>query len=459
MIKYRSLLAVVLITVLWSACKEVQGPTGPPGSESLTDPAVQPKVFYTYPPANTQGPYDAFFYNNSQIQVRFNKIMDRVSVGRAVNLSSPHTTVRIDTGNIYSVGGDEFGIYVYDPLSSYYSYRWKVGETYSFTIASSAKDINGNSLLPAYAMTFAPEPYFRIRSVYPSDGATNVSLSSSIDLYFNGPVDTSIFSKITISPSVPGQWEYNDSTQIYYSYYLSPLKANTTYTIAVSANARDKYGNQLPQRFTSSFTTAPFQVTSTYPSNGSINVPLFNSIEVDFNSPIDTGTVRSAFKLTPTTSGYFSMYDGSSYFTFYPTNELLADTTYSVTVDTSLRSKSGDKLLAPYTFSFATVPFQVTGTYPSNGATYVDRYIRIEVDFSDRIDTGSVRGAFSMKDAMGSIVVGGFSSYSGINIFYFYPNSILAANMIYTATISIAMRSQGGQAIKAPYTFSFTTGN
>ena len=226
--------------------------------------------------------------------------------------------------------------------------------------------------------------------------------------------------------------------------------------MTVNTTAHDKYGNYLSQQYMSSFTTSPFRVSGTYPQNGRTDVSLSTSISVAFTSRIDTGSVRSAFQITPATSGSFYLYDGNTSFEFYPSGGLLADTMYTVTIDTSVRSKDGTKLSSPYVFSFRTVPFTVTYTFPYNGQTGISRYpYSIEVGFSAPIDTGSVRSAFSIPG-----VSGYFSFYDGGNYFYYYPtNTPLLANTIYTATISTAMRSKGGARLKAPYTFSFTTGN
>ena len=341
-----------------------------------------------------------------------------------------------------------------------YGLRWKIGEVDTLKIAPSAKDINGNSF-PSYAMTFEPEPYFRVRNVYPPNGATNVYATTNINLVFNSPVDTSIRSKIQISPSVSGSWYiyYYDSMGVSYS-YSTGLSNNKTYTMTVNASAHDKYGNQLQGQFLSSFTTAPFRVDFTYPSDGATDVYPYNNIQVYFTAPIDTGTVRSSFKIFPAIAGIFSLYDGNSSFSFYPPSGFLFDTAYTITVDTTLHSRTGDKLFSPYTFSFSTASFRVSYTQPYDGAFNVYRYTSIQVSFSVPIDTGSVRGAFSIKDSTGANVGGNFSMYDGNSYFYFYPsNSPLAANETYTVTISTAMQSKNGKHLKSPYTFSFTTGN
>lgn len=457
----RKLLVVnlILLVILSLSCEGPMGPAGPQGPAgdigSLTDPTIMPKVISTYPPANSTGPYEFFnYYSSNIIQVRFNKIMDHGSLKRAFSITSPDLAVRIDTSAIYSYGGDLFRLYVYDSLG--YSYMWKFGITYTFGIAASAKDVNGNALNPAYSMTFTPEPYFRIKNIYPPNGAQNVGTSSSISLMFNSPVDTSIFSSIQITPPISGRWHIDsyDSTYLYY-YYSNALSHNTTYTINVQQGAKDKYGNQLQQPFNSTFTTLAFRVSSTYPKNGMENISLTNSVEIYFTNYLDTSTIRRSFSITPNVSGYLNFYTNSSYIYFnHYSDEFIPETTYTVKIDTSIRSVSGDKLLSPYQFSFKTAPFKITYIYPYDGSTNVSRYLSyISVECNSRIDTSTIRSSFSIPGITGS-----FYYYYGSSNFYFYPtNTPFEANRTYTATISTSLKSIKGARLKEPYSFSFTT--
>ena len=125
-----------------------------------------------------------------------------------------------------------------------------------------------------------------------------------------------------------------------------------------------------------------------------------------------------------------------------------------VTISTRLRSLDGDTLKTPYTFSFTTAPFMVTGTSPGNGDVSVSRSQSIALYFSDYIDTAAARSSFSISPA----VDGTLTLYTNSNYFYFYPSTGFAANTEYTVTISDQMRSSGGYRLQAPYVLKFTTG-
>jgi len=457
----------VLITFFALSCKGPegpQGPAGPPGSggvELLTDPSIQPRVLTTYPPPNSIGPYlnSPYYYSNNQMEIRFNKIMDRASVARAIVLSSPATSVFIDSSAVMSLGGDIFSFYPVElrPNSNYpYSHRWKVGETYSLRVNTPVWDINNNTLQAPFSMRFRPEPYFRVASVDPRNGSTEVSTESWVVLYFNSLVDTSLFRSISISPLVFGQWvlyrmEYDtDSLAVRFSH--NGLNYNTNYTVIVAAGARDKYGNTMPQQYVTTLSTASFRVYSTYPTSGSVSYSLNPNIRVTFTGTLDTGTVRRSFRINPAASGTIPLYQNDG-FTFFPDHELIAETTYTVTIDTSIRGRSGARLSAPHVFTFLTPAFQVMYTSPQNGDHNVPRGTNIYVQLNAKIDTGSVRSAVTVSGATGR-----FSLYEGTDSFSFYPDGSLPPNVTITVNIATSLRSKGGVRLKLPYAFSFVTG-
>lgn len=441
------------------SCRGPQGPVGPPGSgiDDLTNPAVKPRVIYTFPPPNSVGPYEELSFYNPVFLLRFNKIMNTSSLRRAITLSSPSTGIRADTNSLYTFGGD---IFSFSPLDSPWtpSFRWKIGETYTLAVASTARDVNGNYLLPSFSMTFVPEPHFRVRATSPPNGAAGVSANAPIYLGFNSPVDSTIFSAIQITPPIPGgRWlfpyYYSDSTWIIFEH--QGMSNNATYAVRVDAGARDRYGNQLPQQFILTFSTDAFRVRDTYPANGSTNVYLNPTVYIHLSGPVDTSTVRPAVSISPSAAVNYVLNQGAVYFSFFPTYGFLANTRYTVTISTSLRSMTGSPLAAPYSFSFTTAPFEVVYTIPTNGQSNVSRYTYMHVECNGALDTSSIRSAFRVDPP----VAGSFSMSQGAPSFFFYPSSPLAANQTYTVTISTGLRSRGGSYLTAPYSFSFTTGN
>lgn len=246
------ILALLITIAFIFSCEGPQGPTGPSGADALTDPSVKPKVIWTSPLDGQVGPIMNFGNN---ITIRFNKIMDISTLYQSLELLPSQTGYAwIDTNWTGLTFGDIAFIGVNSDSSTY----WKIGQTYTFTVLPTLKDINGNSLSSPYSFSFTPEPYFRVTSTYPQNGSTKVDRYSPIGISFNNRIDFQSFqSSISISPSIPGNWEnYYSYNQVSFS-PTSELFPNIKYTITISTGMRDAQGRALPSTFTFSFTTGP----------------------------------------------------------------------------------------------------------------------------------------------------------------------------------------------------------
>ena len=108
----------------------------------------------------------------------------------------------------------------------------------------------------------------------------------------------------------------------------------------------------LDHPYSFSYKTAPFAVYQTFPSDGSTYISReYPNITIYFNAQIDTSTVRTAF-LHPGMNG--SLEIGDATIVLRLQTPLAANTTYTITVQTTLKSKGGSNLSSPYTFSFTT---------------------------------------------------------------------------------------------------------
>ncbi len=97
----------------------------------------------------------------------------------------------------------------------------------------------------------------------------------------------------------------------------------------------------------------------------------------------------------------------------------------------------------------------VIATTPASAATSVPRNTRVRATFSVPMDPATFAG--STFTLTGAAVVPGTVIYADSQV-VFWPTANLAANTVYTATISTAAESSNGVALAAPHTWSFTTG-
>ncbi|CAM3104076.1 ice-binding family protein [Flavobacterium frigoris] len=97
----------------------------------------------------------------------------------------------------------------------------------------------------------------------------------------------------------------------------------------------------------------------------------------------------------------------------------------------------------------------VTSTSPLNSDTNVARNKVVSVDFSIAMDASTINSTtFTVKQA-GTTVLGAVS-YSGTTA-KFVPATVLAANTLYTATLTTGVKSADGKALSANKQWEFTT--
>lgn len=241
------------------------------------------------------------------------------------------------------------------------------------------------------------------------------------------------------------------SYQIYYPYF----KVAQRYTVTVGASASDIYGDTLGTAVSFSFTPEPyFRVTNTYPMDNDTGVsPLYPSATIRFNAPIDTGSAKGSFSISPPVAGNTYVYFGDWGFYWSPPSDnfLASETRYTATIAASVKDVNGDQMTSPYSFSFTTAAYGVTGVYPTGNGVSTTSSISVYCNFL--VDSTSIIPSFSINPSVSRNLTYGGSSFT------FTPSTSLAANTTYTVTISTGLRAKNGTPMKNPYTFSFTTGN
>ncbi|HLF15280.1 MAG TPA: Ig-like domain-containing protein [Bacteroidota bacterium] len=457
------LLALVLMSIF--GC---EGPEGPPtdGTEALSDPAVIPEVIYTYPPANSIGPYPDLtgWYcdgsgcgNVTQLQVRFNKYMDPSSVRTSIHLASPSDRLFVDSTRVVLAGND---IVMVRPVERVYSgspFLFLVGESYRLTVDSAARDMNGNNLRAPFTMTFVPEPEFRVKSIDPRDGQVEVTRGTSLTIALNSRVDSGFFSHVRIDPPIDGRWGvYYDSSTV--RFRPSPSEngwlPGTMFTVSVDTAAADIFGNRLRERFVSRFTTQAFRVISSTPAPGSVGFEPYNDVALIFNDAVDTSTVKSALRIDPPGQVTFS------YTSYYPelvrvraTPQFEPSTHYTITVDTTLRSMRGMALETSYILPFTTAPFHVVYTSPGNNAGDVPVNTMISVQMNAPVAWESIPWAIATDPHITLV----YQNNNNQRSFSVMPVAPLSGGTLYRVTLNTTLRTPSGVTLPSEYVFSFTT--
>jgi hypothetical protein len=208
-------------------------------------------------------------------------------------------------------------------------------------------------------------------------------------------------------------------------------------------------------------------VVSTIPANAAISVPLNQIISVTFNEQMNPATFTSeSFVIQGTTviagtkaaivvTGAFTFNDKTVIFT--PSSPLAANTTFTGTINTTVKDMAGNALQVVYVWSFTTgIPPVVTTTDPANNALSVAFNKIITATFSVPMDPLTL-SATSVTVKQGTTAVPGTVSYTGTTV-SFTPAAPLAANTVYTATITTAANNGTGISLASDYVWTFTTG-
>jgi hypothetical protein len=207
-------------------------------------------------------------------------------------------------------------------------------------------------------------------------------------------------------------------------------------------------------------------VITTDPVNLATGVPLDKIITATFNEPMNPATItpasmilQSSAKGVQDLSGSLTYDGGTKMMSFNPTAKLLAGTTYTVTIPTTVKDLTGNALQENYVWTFstgATISPLVTSTDPANNATGVVLNKTITASFNQAMDPLSLTAStFTVKQ--GTTTVPGTVSYSGTTA-SFKPTSVLTSSTIYTATIKAGAKNAAGTALSGDYVWTFTTG-
>ena len=152
-------------------------------------------------------------------------------------------------------------------------------------------------------------------------------------------------------------------------------------------------------------TTVP-TVTSTKPANAATDVSISTTIQATFSDIMDATTINtSTFFVSGSVTGTVTYDSTTKTAQFKPLNDLVKNTTYTVTLTTGIRNALGNALASNYTWNFTTSEksdgscFIATAVYGS----YDDIHVRTLRTFRDR---------YLLPTAWGTAIVAAYYEYS-----------------------------------------------
>ncbi|MBK9109121.1 MAG: Ig-like domain-containing protein [Saprospiraceae bacterium] len=341
---------------------------------------------------------------------------------------------------------------------------------YTGRVTQAVKDVNGNALQTDYVWTFSTGLIIGplVVTTSPANNENNVALNKVISATFNMAMDSSTIDQTSFIikedfNAIEGVISYSGNTAFFTPTNL--LESNKTYTGILTTRIKNLAGVSLVSDYIWTFTTSVFQpptVISTDPFDHETNVILSKHISATFSEPMVANTITaSSFTLKngiSPVSGAVS-YTGNTA-TFIPSTPLLANTTYTARIASTVRNFAGTAMENDYVWTFSTgtivIP-TIISTDPVNNEIGVLLNKVISANFSVPMNPLTIStSSFILKS--GTTVIQGTVNYFGTRA-SFIPTNPLNPNTVYTATITTAVKNLAGTSIAADYVWSFTTVN
>jgi len=210
--------------------------------------------------------------NNVVFEFHFSRSMDRLSVESALTLDG--------VGNkIFEWSADDRQLRVIPErdLSPWIMYRWNLRD--------SARSFDGVPLPKTYSGHFTTcmdQTLPHVTSIFPvlfSDGSwhstgvcieTGLRQGQGIAVKFNKPMGENVLRSLRFEPYLTGRTEFLSEESIVYIFTRDP-EPDTTYTLIVSGDTRDKEGLKIGSDFRLNFTPdIPFLNVLSFTANGTV---------------------------------------------------------------------------------------------------------------------------------------------------------------------------------------------
>ncbi len=208
-------------------------------------------------------------------------------------------------------------------------------------------------------------------------------------------------------------------------------------------------------------------ILSVSPLNATTGVGLNNTVSVTFSESMGSSTVTTttvSLKDSSESVVNITISDSGNTFTFTPSSNLSANTTYTTTLGTGIKDLAGNSLSSNYIWSFTTgdtldvISPTVSSSNTPHNSTGVAIDQNISVSFSEPLDPTTINSTTYTLEGPNEVqVVGGVTYVDSTATFS--PTDELDANTLYTATINTGVKDLAGNALTESYIFSFTTGD
>ena len=208
----------------------------------------------------------------------------------------------------------------------------------------------------------------------------------------------------------------------------------------------------------------PLTVSSFLPLDNGSPATLDTSIFVEFSEPLRQSSINLASAINLQTAGAVvegTLSTQSSQLSFTPSNPLLPNTSYTVTLDENLLDQDGQALTGTTSWTFQTGQLasspllEVSNTSPHNNSLDVIRNATLVIYFPEPV-LPQAEELWVLEDGETEIAC---KSSIRENAVYCQPQQDLSANTTYTLTLLPNLISESGSQLSEAFVLSFTTGS
>jgi len=306
---------------------------------------------------------------------------------------------------------------------------------------------------------------------YPSDKATNMSVDTVIRVRFSTDMDEASINNNTFfmkkaggynTEIIAGTVSLGDRDHAIFTTAAS-LEPDTTYYLTVTTDVKSQSGKTLQNDYEWSFSTGLKSMAPTVkwsePSGNSVSIT--EGIYAGFLEHMDTSSINGTTLFVSDGSNKIA---GTVFYSdvwgdgiFHSAEKLAYNTTYTVTVTTGVKNRSGIAMKENHVWSFTTIgsePPEVLSTTPADGATKMPVNAPITAAFSKDMDESTLTSAFMVENASNNPITGTVS-YSN-RVATFIPTAALEYGKTYTAFVKTDAKDSSGIPLKAEKSWSFT---
>lgn len=165
----------------------------------------------------------------------------------------------------------------------------------------------------------------------------------------------SVEQALQITPAIEGTVEWKDTKKLIFT-PINNWELNTKYSISLAAGLESVSGGFTEKEITHSFTTiGNVKVLKFSPKSGDSGVSISERLLTYFDQPVNTKSAENKFSISPNINGSFK-WQNDRRLEFVPNGSLAYNTTYTITINSGVKSQQGKNSTKSFSTQFTTQP-------------------------------------------------------------------------------------------------------